>query len=62
MNMERGLDGLRREWLKAVADESEGLEPGPVFDRLERKYQGGARDADAGSSENEMRGPAKAEQ
>ena len=35
---ERGLADLRRQWLAAVADDSEGLDPDPVFDRLERKY------------------------
>ena len=29
------------------------MDPGPVFDRLERKYRGGAKDADSGSPENE---------
>jgi hypothetical protein len=27
-------------WREAVADDSEGLEPGPIFDRLESKYDG----------------------
>jgi antitoxin ParD1/3/4 len=35
---ERGLADLRRQWLAAVADDSEGLDPDPVFDRLEEKY------------------------
>jgi antitoxin ParD1/3/4 len=35
---ERGLADIRRQWLAAVADDSEGLDPKPVFDRLERKY------------------------
>jgi antitoxin ParD1/3/4 len=35
---ERGLADIRRQWLAAVADDSEGLDPDPVFDRLERKY------------------------
>ena len=35
---EQGLADIRRQWLAAVADDSEGLDPDPVFDRLERKY------------------------
>jgi antitoxin ParD1/3/4 len=35
---DRGLTDLRRQWLAAVADDSDGLEPDPVFDRLEAKY------------------------
>jgi antitoxin ParD1/3/4 len=35
---ERGLADIRRQWLAAVADDSEGLDPDPVFDRLEAKY------------------------
>jgi antitoxin ParD1/3/4 len=35
---ERGLADFRRKWLEAVADDSEGLDPDPVFDRLEEKY------------------------
>jgi antitoxin ParD1/3/4 len=35
---ERGLSELRRQWLASVADDSEGLDPDPVFDRLEGKY------------------------
>jgi antitoxin ParD1/3/4 len=34
----RGLADLRRQWLAAVADDSDGLDPDPVFDRLEAKY------------------------
>jgi antitoxin ParD1/3/4 len=34
---EQGLDQLRKRWLEAVADDSEGLDPDQVFDRLERK-------------------------
>jgi antitoxin ParD1/3/4 len=37
---EQGLSDLRKRWLEAVADDSEGLDPGPVFDRLEAKYDG----------------------
>jgi hypothetical protein len=44
MRGEINLAGLRREWLKAVADDSDGLDPDPVFDRLERKFQGGVKD------------------
>ena len=36
---EQGLAGLRKKWLDAIADDSEGLEPDPVFDQLEGKYQ-----------------------
>jgi antitoxin ParD1/3/4 len=35
---EQGLEPLRSRWLEAVADNSEGLDPDQVFDRLERKY------------------------
>ncbi len=35
---EQGLAGLRKMWAEAVADESEGLEPDPVFDHLGDKY------------------------
>jgi antitoxin ParD1/3/4 len=35
---EHGLSNLRKLWQEAIADESEGLDPDPVFDRLERKY------------------------
>jgi antitoxin ParD1/3/4 len=37
---EQGLSDLRKRWLEAVADDSEGLDPDQVFDRLERKYDG----------------------
>jgi hypothetical protein len=33
------LTDLRKKWLEAVADDSEGLEPDPVFDRLGVKYE-----------------------
>jgi antitoxin ParD1/3/4 len=36
---EQGLAGLRKKWLDAVADDSEGLDPDPVFERLESKYE-----------------------
>lgn len=35
---EQGLSSLRKQWLEAVADSSDGLDPGPIFDHLERKY------------------------
>jgi antitoxin ParD1/3/4 len=35
---EQGLSNLRNAWHDAVADDSEGLNPDPVFDRLEKKY------------------------
>jgi antitoxin ParD1/3/4 len=41
---EQGLAGLRKLWQEAVSDDSEGLDPEPVFDRLERKYDGLAED------------------
>jgi antitoxin ParD1/3/4 len=34
---EQGLANLRKAWQEAVADESEELEPDPVFERLEVK-------------------------
>lgn len=34
---EQSLSGLRNAWNKAVADESDGIDPEPVFDRLESK-------------------------
>ncbi len=34
---EQSLSGLRKAWQEAVADDSEGLDPEPVFDRLEGK-------------------------
>ena len=34
---EQSLTHLRKAWQEAIADDSEGLDPGPVFDRLERK-------------------------
>lgn len=35
----QGIAGLRRLWMEAVADDSEGLDPEPIFDALERKYK-----------------------
>jgi antitoxin ParD1/3/4 len=35
---QQGLAGLRKQWQEAVADNSEGLDPGPVFERLIGKY------------------------
>lgn len=43
---EQGLAGLRKKWLEAVADDSEGLDPDPVFDQLEGKYESLAKAAD----------------
>jgi antitoxin ParD1/3/4 len=40
---EQSLSNLRDLWREAVADDSEGLDPDPVFDRLERKYDGLAK-------------------
>jgi antitoxin ParD1/3/4 len=40
---EQGLTNLRKAWLEAVADDSEGLDPDAVFDRLESKYDGLAK-------------------
>lgn len=37
---EQGLAGLRRKWHAAIADDSEGLDPDEVFDRIEAKYEG----------------------
>jgi antitoxin ParD1/3/4 len=36
---EQGLAGLRKKWLDAVADESEGLDADAVFEDLEAKYE-----------------------
>ena len=35
---DQGLANLRKLWLEAVSDDSEGLDPEPVFDALEKKY------------------------
>lgn len=40
---EQGLAGLRKKWLEAVADDSDGLEPGAVFDELEAKFERNAK-------------------
>jgi antitoxin ParD1/3/4 len=37
---EQSLAGLRKQWQQATADDSEGLDPDQVFDRLESKYEG----------------------
>jgi antitoxin ParD1/3/4 len=34
----QGLQELRRAWLEAVADDSDGEDPAPILDALERKY------------------------
>ena len=36
---EMGLEELRRVWQQAVADDSPGVSPHDVIERLERKYQ-----------------------
>ena len=36
---EKGLDELRRVWQQALEDNSPGVSPQDVFERLERKYQ-----------------------
>ena len=43
---EQGLKNLRKLWQEAVADDSEGLDPDAVFDRLEGKYSGLAKAAE----------------
>jgi hypothetical protein len=53
MKTEQSLAVLRQQWLRAVADASYGLDPAPVFDRLERKYQDIMKDADPASPEHE---------
>jgi len=35
----QGLGELRRAWLEAVADDSEGEDPEPILDALEKKYE-----------------------
>jgi antitoxin ParD1/3/4 len=37
---EQSLSHLRKLWQEAVTDDSEGLDPEPVFDRLESKLSG----------------------
>ncbi|MFZ0661204.1 MAG: type II toxin-antitoxin system ParD family antitoxin [Acidobacteriaceae bacterium] len=34
----QGLQEMRKAWLEAVADDSEGEDPAPILDALERKY------------------------
>jgi antitoxin ParD1/3/4 len=34
----QGLAELRRAWLEAVADDSDGEDPVPILDALEKKY------------------------
>ncbi len=34
----QGLATLRKAWLESVADDSDGEDPAPVLDALERKY------------------------
>lgn len=36
---EKGLEELRRVWQQALEDNSKGVSPHDVFERLERKYQ-----------------------
>jgi antitoxin ParD1/3/4 len=36
---EQSISGLRARWQESVADDSEGLDPDPVFDKLEKKYK-----------------------
>jgi antitoxin ParD1/3/4 len=36
---EKGLEELRRVWRQALQDNSPGVSPHDVFERLERKYQ-----------------------
>jgi antitoxin ParD1/3/4 len=40
---EQALAGMRNLWQEAVSDGAEGLDPEPVFDRLEAKYDSLAR-------------------
>jgi antitoxin ParD1/3/4 len=40
---EQSLKSLRKLWQEAVADDSEGLDPDAIFDRLESKYKGLAK-------------------
>jgi len=37
---EQSLAAVRKQWQQAIADDSEGLDPDQVFDRLESKYAG----------------------
>jgi antitoxin ParD1/3/4 len=42
---DQGVADLRKKWLEAVADDSEGLDPDTVFDALESKYEKMAKDS-----------------
>jgi len=42
---EQSLASLRKVWQEDVSDDSEGLDPDPVFERLESKYDGLAKAA-----------------
>ena len=37
---EQSLSHLRKVWQEAIADDSVGLDPDPVFDKLERDHDG----------------------
>jgi hypothetical protein len=37
------MANLRKLWQEAVTDDSDGLDPDPVFERLESKYVGLAK-------------------
>jgi antitoxin ParD1/3/4 len=40
---EQSLGDLRKLWLEAIADDSEGLKSEPVFDKLIHKYENEAK-------------------
>jgi antitoxin ParD1/3/4 len=40
---EQSMANLRKLWQEAVTDDSDGLDPDPVFERLESKYVGLAK-------------------
>ena len=40
---EQGLSNLRKAWQEAIADDSAGLDPDSVFNRLEKKYDSMAK-------------------
>jgi antitoxin ParD1/3/4 len=42
---EQGMAHLRKAWQEAIADDSEGLDPDAVFDRLEGKFDSPAKTA-----------------
>jgi hypothetical protein len=48
---------MRQQWLRAVADNSDGLDPDPVFDRLEQKIQRGSKSADQVSPDDKAGSP-----